>query len=165
MPRGGMRCGAGRRAYSGKAEACMRLDVREWARRGKLSPGYAGSWSWSNSYTGEHTGSTRCGARGRLRTHPRTRRGALRRWCCSRLTATAGALGFGEGEGMPTIERRVTELERTSATAGIPLLLILEHSSLAADQRVAKEAAERGGRRIILVRFVEPDRAALEQKL
>lgn len=35
----------------------MRLDVREWARRGTLWLGYSGSWSWSNSHTGERTGS------------------------------------------------------------------------------------------------------------
>lgn len=57
MGKGGMRYGAGRPAYKGKAEACMRLDVRVWARRGVLAPGCAGSWSWSNSDTGEHTGS------------------------------------------------------------------------------------------------------------
>lgn len=52
-----MRWGAGRPACKGKAEACMRLDVRDWARRGLLRPGYQGTWSWSNSQTGEHTGS------------------------------------------------------------------------------------------------------------
>ena len=57
MGKGGMRWGAGRPANKGKAEACMRLDVREFARRGALHAGYCGSWSWSNSHTGEHTGS------------------------------------------------------------------------------------------------------------
>lgn len=57
MGKGGMRWGAGRPAHKGKAEACMRLDVREWARRGTLVPGYSGSWSWSNSHSGERTGS------------------------------------------------------------------------------------------------------------
>lgn len=57
MGRGGMRWGAGRPASKGKAEACIRLDVREFARRGTLRPGYFGSWSWSNTRTGEHTGS------------------------------------------------------------------------------------------------------------
>lgn len=57
MGKGGTRWGAGRPAHKGKAEACMRLDVREWARRGTLVPGYSGSWSWSNSYSGERTGS------------------------------------------------------------------------------------------------------------
>lgn len=57
MAKGGWRYGAGRPGYRGKAEACMRLDVREWARRGTLAPGCSGTWSWSNSHTGEHTGS------------------------------------------------------------------------------------------------------------
>lgn len=35
----------------------MRLDVRDWVRRGILAPGCSGTWSWSNSYTGERTGS------------------------------------------------------------------------------------------------------------
>ena len=57
MGRGGRRYGAGRPTHKGKAEACMRLDVRVWHRRGMLVPGYSGAWSWSNSYTGERTGS------------------------------------------------------------------------------------------------------------
>lgn len=57
MGKGGMRSGAGRPAHKGKAEACQRLDVREWARCGTLRPGYWGSWSWHNSATGEPTGS------------------------------------------------------------------------------------------------------------
>lgn len=43
MSRGGWRWGAGRPAYKGKAEACMRIDVREWHRRGTLRPGYSGT--------------------------------------------------------------------------------------------------------------------------
>ena len=35
----------------------MRLDVRQWHMRRLLRPGYSGSWSWSNSHTGENTGS------------------------------------------------------------------------------------------------------------
>ena len=57
MGTGGMRWGAGRPAEKGKAEACMRLDVREWHKRRLLWPGQSGTWSWANSYTGEHTGS------------------------------------------------------------------------------------------------------------
>ena len=30
--------------------------MRELARRCTLAPGYSGSWSWSNSHTGEHAG-------------------------------------------------------------------------------------------------------------
>lgn len=57
MGKGGMRWGAGRPAHKGKAESLMRLDVRDLARRGALSAGHSGSWSWHNSHTGEHTGS------------------------------------------------------------------------------------------------------------
>ena len=57
MGKGGMRWGAGRPAHKGKAEACMRLDVRELARRGLLRTGHSGTWSWSNSLTGESAGS------------------------------------------------------------------------------------------------------------
>jgi hypothetical protein len=57
MARGGWRYGAGRPGHKGKAEACLRLDVREWARRRTLTPGNCGSWSWSNTLTGEHSGS------------------------------------------------------------------------------------------------------------
>ena len=35
----------------------MRLDVRQWHKRRLLWPGYSGTWSWSNSRTGEQTGS------------------------------------------------------------------------------------------------------------
>jgi hypothetical protein len=35
----------------------MRLDVRVWHNRGTLLPGCSGTWSWSNSHTGERTGS------------------------------------------------------------------------------------------------------------
>lgn len=56
MGTGGMRFGAGRPAYKGKAEACLRLDVRDLARRGLLYAGVSGNWAWSNSRTGERTG-------------------------------------------------------------------------------------------------------------
>jgi hypothetical protein len=35
----------------------MRLDVRQWHKRRLLRPGSSGTWSWSNSHTGENTGS------------------------------------------------------------------------------------------------------------
>lgn len=57
MGTGGMRCGAGRPAWKGKAEACQRIDVRQMKRRGVLHAGYSGTWSWHNASTGEHTGS------------------------------------------------------------------------------------------------------------
>jgi hypothetical protein len=56
MPRGGHRYGAGRPGRHPKAEHCLRLDVREFMRRGLLTPG-AFTWSWHNSGTGERTGS------------------------------------------------------------------------------------------------------------
>jgi hypothetical protein len=57
MGKGGMRYGAGRPALHVKAEHCMRLDVRRWHREGVLQAGSFGSWVWSNSATGERTGS------------------------------------------------------------------------------------------------------------
>ena len=57
MGKGGMRYGAGRPGWKGKAEACQRLDVRQMQRRGVLRSGYAGSWSWRNSATDETSGS------------------------------------------------------------------------------------------------------------
>lgn len=57
MGAGGWRWNAGRPGYKGKAEACQRLDVREWAKRGLLRPGHWGSWSWRNTSTGEPSGS------------------------------------------------------------------------------------------------------------
>lgn len=57
MGTGGVRWGAGRPAYKGKAEACLSLDVRDLARRSLLHSGLSGNWTWSNSRTGECTGS------------------------------------------------------------------------------------------------------------
>lgn len=57
MGRGGTRIGAGRPAMRVKAEHCMRIDVREWHRRGLLRPGGSGGWSWRNEGTGETVGS------------------------------------------------------------------------------------------------------------
>lgn len=55
MGRGGYRFGAGRPGYRLKAEACLRLDVRQLARRDLLRPcTYA--WRWTNDYTGEEAG-------------------------------------------------------------------------------------------------------------
>ena len=59
MGKGGIRYGAGRPARKGKAEASLRLDVRDLARRGYPTDGRIGSWRWTNSYTGEETGSIR----------------------------------------------------------------------------------------------------------
>lgn len=62
MGRGGMRWGAGRPGWHVKAEHCLRIDARRWAREGLFTFGRVGSWVWSNSETGEETG--RIGYRG-----------------------------------------------------------------------------------------------------
>lgn len=55
MGRGGERWGAGRPGWRVKAEHCLRLDVRELARR-KLLGGCTFSWRWTNSATDEEVG-------------------------------------------------------------------------------------------------------------
>ena len=55
MGRGGLRIGAGRPGWHIKAEHCLRLDVRDLARRGLLMGG-AFSWRWTNTETGEERG-------------------------------------------------------------------------------------------------------------
>jgi len=57
MARGGYRYGAGRPGRKVKAEGCLRLDVRDLARRDLLQDGYCFSWRWTNHYTGESAGS------------------------------------------------------------------------------------------------------------
>jgi len=47
MGKGGARYGAGRPAYKAKAEHLMRVDIREWHRRGLLWNGGRNTWSWS----------------------------------------------------------------------------------------------------------------------
>ena len=56
MGKGGARWGAGRPGYRGKAEGLIRLDVRQMARSGRLSPGTESTLSWSISSTGQHAG-------------------------------------------------------------------------------------------------------------
>lgn len=56
MAKGGTRYGAGRPGWHRKAESCLRLDVRELARRGMLGGGHFG-WHWTNTRTGERVGS------------------------------------------------------------------------------------------------------------
>jgi len=56
MGKGGSRYGAGRPGWHVKAEHCLRLDVRELARR-KLLGGGGFVWRWSNTETGERLGS------------------------------------------------------------------------------------------------------------
>lgn len=56
MGRGGLRFGAGRPGWHVKAEHCLRLDVRDLARRNMLGGG-AYTWRWSNTDTGEQIAS------------------------------------------------------------------------------------------------------------
>ena len=56
MPRGGIRYGAGRPGWKGKAEQCLPLDVRRLGTTDKLRNGYSGSFSWTDSCTGERVG-------------------------------------------------------------------------------------------------------------
>lgn len=56
MARGGWRWGAGRPGWHVKAEHCLRLDVRDLARRQLIGSGTF-SWTWRRSDTGEETGS------------------------------------------------------------------------------------------------------------
>lgn len=53
---GGSRYGAGRPGWHVKAEHCLKLDVRRLARHKVLAGGMF-SWRWTNSYTGEESGS------------------------------------------------------------------------------------------------------------
>lgn len=56
MGAGGYRLGAGRPGWHTKAEACLRLDVRTFARQGLLRSG-SFVWAWTNNTTGEQTAS------------------------------------------------------------------------------------------------------------
>ena len=92
MGRGGMRLGAGRPAHKGKAEACQRIDVRQWAKWAKremLEPGYSGYWYWPNTTNRDSAGcvqwSTEAGAvvlRYSLADTPRTDRVPLVTTAC-----------------------------------------------------------------------------------
>ena len=57
MGTGGSRFGAGRPATHVKAEYCKQLDVRRWQREGALQAASSGSWRWTDTETGEQTGS------------------------------------------------------------------------------------------------------------
>lgn len=115
MGTGGMRWGAGRPAYKGKAEACMRLDVTQLGRSGALRPGSWGSWSWTNSSTGEQAGSIGYRTEGQTLVlsysangEPRTQRvpilrtscnyGGVRPWLgCPRCGSRVGVIYFRRG--------------------------------------------------------------------
>lgn len=62
MGRGGMRWGAGRPATHVKAERCLRIDARRWAREGLFAYGQLGLWVWRDADTLEET--SRIGYRG-----------------------------------------------------------------------------------------------------
>jgi hypothetical protein len=57
MGKGGSRYGAGRPGWKRKAEASLALDIRQLARKGRLTPGSWFSWSWTYTNTGENAGS------------------------------------------------------------------------------------------------------------
>lgn len=62
MGRGGSRYGAGRPSWHVKAEHCLRIDARRWAREGMFARGRAGGWVWLDRDSGEET--ARIGYRG-----------------------------------------------------------------------------------------------------
>lgn len=117
MARGGSRFGAGRPASHVKAEHCLRLDVRDLARR-KLLDGSTFSWRWSNNATGEEVGaisiSTRSGhacltythngtpiCDGVSITHTACTYGGARPWfMCPRCDRRAGVLFMRSGRFM-----------------------------------------------------------------
>jgi len=61
MARGGSRYGAGRPGWHVKAEHCLKLDVRDLARR-KLLAGGSFIWSWTKTESGERSGSISIGS-------------------------------------------------------------------------------------------------------
>lgn len=64
---------------------------------------------------------------------------------------------------MQTIKKRVKELELIGTGGDQPLLVVQYGSELDAVQSAAVLEAERAGRRVIRVRFIEPDKATREQ--
>lgn len=54
---GGSRYGAGRPGWRAKAEGCLRLDVRQFKRRGLLFPGADFTWRWHYGSGGDSAGS------------------------------------------------------------------------------------------------------------
>ena len=55
MAKGGYRWNAGRPGWHVKAEHCLRIDARRWAREGMFSAGRAGAWVWRDADSGEET--------------------------------------------------------------------------------------------------------------
>lgn len=62
MAKGGYRWNAGRPGWHVKAEHCLRIDARRWAREDMFSAGRAGAWVWRDAESGEET--SRIGYRG-----------------------------------------------------------------------------------------------------
>lgn len=69
-------------------------------------------------------------------------------------------------ESMPTIERRVTDLERshTGICGAAPLVVLQGEAESNSRQATAVEDARRAGRQVITVRFVKPEKATKEQQ-
>ena len=65
---------------------------------------------------------------------------------------------------MTTIERRVTELERTGTCAAQPMVVFMDATEAEAEDSAAVQEARRAGRLVIKVRFVQPARTATEQQ-
>ena len=65
---------------------------------------------------------------------------------------------------MTTIERRVTELERTGTSAAQALVVFLDATEAEAEDSAAVQEARRAGRLVIKVRFVQPETATKEQQ-
>lgn len=55
MGKGGYRWNAGRPAMHVKAEHCLRIDARRWAREGMFTAGRFGAWVWRDADSGEET--------------------------------------------------------------------------------------------------------------
>ena len=64
---------------------------------------------------------------------------------------------------MQTIEKRVTELERIGTGGDQPLMVVQYGDELDALQVATVLEADRSGRQVIRVRFVQPDKATKEQ--
>lgn len=54
---GGSRYGAGRPGWHAKAEHCLRIDARQFKRRGLLFTGASFGWHWTHGHGGEPAGS------------------------------------------------------------------------------------------------------------
>ena len=64
---------------------------------------------------------------------------------------------------MPTLERRVADLERSNPDHE-SLLVLVDGDRTDAERDAAILDAMRAGRKVLRVRFIEPERATTEQK-